>query len=237
MNTFDKIQQWYKENCDEDWDHPYGVEITTMDNPGWRVKIDLIDTVLHEKAFEKIDTYTLSKIHSQLIIKQPYIALRLLIYRGRRVGENAQLTIILGNGDDVALQVGGGGNYGFLSGAGVDDGCVEFHSIFFSDIHGLIYGGLGNGKFIGEFGVQREIPGDFQDKNGMEHSLDYFLNRTDKINDILIGFSPINGNQYVFIYHPPVLLKKGYSLSGSRFFSCFVWPHTGQWPPRWKLYR
>jgi hypothetical protein len=54
MNTFDKIQKWYKENCDGDWEHSYGVEITTMDNPGWRIKIDLIDTELQEKSFERI---------------------------------------------------------------------------------------------------------------------------------------------------------------------------------------
>jgi hypothetical protein len=38
------IQTWYKERCDGDWEHSYGVAITTLDNPGWNVEIDLADT-------------------------------------------------------------------------------------------------------------------------------------------------------------------------------------------------
>jgi len=34
----------YAENCDGMWEHMYGVEIETLDNPGWHVKIDLKDT-------------------------------------------------------------------------------------------------------------------------------------------------------------------------------------------------
>ena len=44
----------YKSNCDGDWEHLYGVKIGTIDNPGWGVDIDLLDTLLQDKPFQKI---------------------------------------------------------------------------------------------------------------------------------------------------------------------------------------
>ncbi len=38
------LQEWYSKNCDDVWEHSYGVEINTLDNPGWSVKIDLAET-------------------------------------------------------------------------------------------------------------------------------------------------------------------------------------------------
>ena len=38
--------------CNEDWEHSYGVKIDTLDNPGWRVTIDLAETDLEHKVFE-----------------------------------------------------------------------------------------------------------------------------------------------------------------------------------------
>jgi hypothetical protein len=38
------LEAWYKERCDGDWEHSYGVSITTLDNPGWLVEIDLVET-------------------------------------------------------------------------------------------------------------------------------------------------------------------------------------------------
>ena len=40
------LQQWYSSQCDGDWEHTYGVKITTLDNPGWRVQIGLAETEL-----------------------------------------------------------------------------------------------------------------------------------------------------------------------------------------------
>lgn len=40
--------------CDDDWDHSYGVKIDTLDNPGWSLKIDLTDTPLQGEAFERL---------------------------------------------------------------------------------------------------------------------------------------------------------------------------------------
>ncbi len=51
MNTLTKLQDWYFSQCDEDWEHSYGVKIETLDNPGWTLTIDLTDTELSGKAF------------------------------------------------------------------------------------------------------------------------------------------------------------------------------------------
>ena len=50
----DWLMKWYKSNCDGDWEHMYGVKIYTVDNPGWSVNIDLLDTPLKSKQFKKI---------------------------------------------------------------------------------------------------------------------------------------------------------------------------------------
>ena len=46
MNNIELIQEWYKNQCNGDWEHEYGVKIETLDNPGWIVSIDLVDTFL-----------------------------------------------------------------------------------------------------------------------------------------------------------------------------------------------
>ncbi|WP_149241133.1 immunity 53 family protein [Dyadobacter sp. 32] len=52
MNTLDWIQDWYKSQCDGDWEHQYGLKITTIDNPGWYVEIDLIYTKFQDLEIE-----------------------------------------------------------------------------------------------------------------------------------------------------------------------------------------
>jgi hypothetical protein len=47
MNRLDNIswlEDWYTAQCDGDWEHGYGVHVGTLDNPGWRVEIDLVGT-------------------------------------------------------------------------------------------------------------------------------------------------------------------------------------------------
>jgi len=48
-----RIQQWYKTNCNGDWEHSLGLSITNIDNPGWAVKIDLLETCLENLQFNK----------------------------------------------------------------------------------------------------------------------------------------------------------------------------------------
>lgn len=51
MNDLQWLQDWYARQCDGDWGHSWGVRVTTLDNPGWRVSIHLEDTELEGKAF------------------------------------------------------------------------------------------------------------------------------------------------------------------------------------------
>ncbi|MBS0622429.1 MAG: immunity 53 family protein [Verrucomicrobia bacterium] len=57
-NVFDALQNWYCAQCDGDWEHEFGIKIDTLDNPGWTVEIDLQDTKLDGKTFNKVDRQT-----------------------------------------------------------------------------------------------------------------------------------------------------------------------------------
>lgn len=48
------LSQWYLSQCDNDWEHSYGVKIDTLDNPGWSLKIELTDTSLEGRAFDRV---------------------------------------------------------------------------------------------------------------------------------------------------------------------------------------
>ncbi len=52
--ALDDLQRWYADQCDGDWEHSYGVAISTLDNPGWLVKIELAGTALAGKPFAEI---------------------------------------------------------------------------------------------------------------------------------------------------------------------------------------
>ena len=44
INLIKWLSEWYLNNCDNDWEHDYGVKIDTLDNPGWTVVIDIENT-------------------------------------------------------------------------------------------------------------------------------------------------------------------------------------------------
>jgi hypothetical protein len=46
-----RLQAWYASQCDGDWEHSEGVEIGTLDNPGWYVRVSLTDTPLDGVEF------------------------------------------------------------------------------------------------------------------------------------------------------------------------------------------
>lgn len=49
------LMQWYLAECNDDWEHSYGVKIDTLDNPGWTIKIDLKETSLWGKPFKRLE--------------------------------------------------------------------------------------------------------------------------------------------------------------------------------------
>ncbi len=54
MNTLARLERRYDAQCDEDWEHAWGVTIVTLDNPGWDVQIDLDGTYLESVPFEPV---------------------------------------------------------------------------------------------------------------------------------------------------------------------------------------
>ena len=53
-DTLDWLENWYISQCNEDWEHQYGICIDTIDNPGWSLTVDLYDTELEKAEFSKI---------------------------------------------------------------------------------------------------------------------------------------------------------------------------------------
>ena len=53
-SNVERLQSWYLSQCDEDWEHTYGIRIESLDNPGWYVVIDLVDTPLDGRLFEPV---------------------------------------------------------------------------------------------------------------------------------------------------------------------------------------
>ena len=54
MNGIKWLQEWLLENCFFDSDHYYKIRIESIDNPGWRLVIQLKNTVMENVEFKKI---------------------------------------------------------------------------------------------------------------------------------------------------------------------------------------
>lgn len=54
FGSLERLQQWYADHCDDDWEHTYQIKIETLDNPGWVLRIDLGDTDLHNLEVERV---------------------------------------------------------------------------------------------------------------------------------------------------------------------------------------
>ena len=48
---------WFYQQCDEDWEHSFGVSIWTIEKPGWHVFISVEETELEDKQFQNIATH------------------------------------------------------------------------------------------------------------------------------------------------------------------------------------
>ena len=53
-DTLSRLQAWYQEHCNGEWENDRGVSIESTDNPGWWVKIDLSGTELESKSFTEV---------------------------------------------------------------------------------------------------------------------------------------------------------------------------------------
>jgi hypothetical protein len=54
MDAIGWLQAWYQTQCDGEWEHHCGIQIETLDNPGWMVTIELVGTRLEDAAMEPI---------------------------------------------------------------------------------------------------------------------------------------------------------------------------------------
>ena len=54
QDALQQLQHWYRAQCNGDWEHTYGLEINTLDNPGWSLAIDLTGTSLEDIPFSKV---------------------------------------------------------------------------------------------------------------------------------------------------------------------------------------
>ena len=55
MSVLGELQKWYQSQCNEDWEHQFGVTIGTLDNPGWTITVDLEGTDLEGRSFQTIE--------------------------------------------------------------------------------------------------------------------------------------------------------------------------------------
>jgi hypothetical protein len=46
ISDWEWLQDWYATRCDGSWEHEFGVSIDTLDNPGWRLTVDLLGSPL-----------------------------------------------------------------------------------------------------------------------------------------------------------------------------------------------
>ncbi len=47
------LQGWFTANCNGDWEHDRGISVHSLDNPGWRVRIELVGTALEGRGLVK----------------------------------------------------------------------------------------------------------------------------------------------------------------------------------------
>lgn len=53
MTSFERLQCWFLSQCNGDWEHGLGISVSTLDNPGWQIQIDLEGSTLEETEFPK----------------------------------------------------------------------------------------------------------------------------------------------------------------------------------------
>lgn len=54
MKSLEWIQQWFATQCNNDWEHQFGIAIETLDNPGWKLIVDLESIILENAPFKPV---------------------------------------------------------------------------------------------------------------------------------------------------------------------------------------
>ncbi len=53
MTTLARLQQWFLDQCNGDWEHEEGILLSSLDNPGWSLDVALDGTSLEKKPFDE----------------------------------------------------------------------------------------------------------------------------------------------------------------------------------------
>lgn len=51
---FRGVIEWYQHHCDDSWEHQHGVKLETLDNPGWLLTINLVETELQGSTMPEV---------------------------------------------------------------------------------------------------------------------------------------------------------------------------------------
>jgi hypothetical protein len=49
-----RLSRWYAAHCDGEREHHHGITVTSLDNPGWWMKVDLTGTELAARSFPRV---------------------------------------------------------------------------------------------------------------------------------------------------------------------------------------
>jgi hypothetical protein len=95
LNNIQWLEHWYKNECNGDWEHTYGISIQTIDNPGWSIQIDLSDT-----CYEKLEKFTESKEISDL----DWYVIKIKDEKFHAVGDPSKLDFLIGKFRELILK-------------------------------------------------------------------------------------------------------------------------------------
>ena len=54
-DALDRLAAWYAEQLDGEWEHDYGITLSSLDNPGWWLKVDLAGTDLAGRRYARTE--------------------------------------------------------------------------------------------------------------------------------------------------------------------------------------
>lgn len=65
-DLFHWIERWYASQCDGEWEHQNGIEIRSLDNPGWRLSFDVGDEAVAFRPVERARSTQHDWLHAWL---------------------------------------------------------------------------------------------------------------------------------------------------------------------------
>lgn len=84
MNPLHAVQNWYLAHANGDWEHDHGILIESLDNPGWRVTINLTGTELEHSPFQELFEHTLP-YDPNIRLRDPHVLSQ--YYQGNQLQE------------------------------------------------------------------------------------------------------------------------------------------------------